>query len=109
MEVTMTQRLKTRGDVYDQWQRISRGFCRRGKRLAAKLAPETGGNSLYCHNWSITYPERADYRAANEAWLRNNARDSAARKIYERVYNQAEHRTHGDGFRPLWCDSCGAA
>jgi hypothetical protein len=96
----------TTGQIYQMKQRA---FCQHGARFRAirKAAyPETGGDSLFVHNWIACShgPESAIGDALTQgewaSWRRIDAR-------FDRWYAAAEHRRHvAQGFRPLWCACC---
>lgn len=90
--------MKTRAEIYGQWQRMFAALMRRGIRLAKKADPATGGNDCLVHNWGND--------AARNAWRQTWDLERAVRAIYSRLYDAAEHRTHGPTFKPLWCDAC---
>jgi len=91
--------MKTRSDIYEQHSRIFRKAMRNMKAAAKRAHPETDGCQLLVHNWG----NDAAREVVRLGWDRTNR----IRSIYRRLYDEAEHRTHGPHFRPLWCRFCG--
>lgn len=101
--------MKTTKQIYDQHRRISDAFWSRTTRRAAAACPSSGGNLMLCHNWA-SWGEQAECAPgatiADAIWKAAQQQSPRIRAIYTRLYDEAEHRTHGDHFRPLWCAHC---
>jgi hypothetical protein len=91
--------MKTPTQIYQQNERIYRKSWTLAVRNAAKADPQTQGNALMCHNWG-----NAESKAV---WDHHQDRVNHIGKVFDRLYDQAEHvQNHGDHFRPMWCSLC---
>jgi len=90
--------MKTTTELYDQHQRMFKKTCELATRFANEADPRTGGDALLIHNWGN--------EVSKQVWARYEARWPKMRAIFERLYNEAEHRRHSNEFRPLWCKHC---
>jgi hypothetical protein len=98
------RRQKTTGEIYEQYNRLSRRLYSQHQELARRAHPETGGNSLLVHNWGN--------EASKAAWEALTPRSRRLEQAFQRLYDAAEHRRHfrygPRAFRPLWCALCEA-
>lgn len=90
--------MKTTTQIYNQYHRIWHKQCERNIAMAKKLHPETSGNMLCVYNWG---------NDAIRTYLACQGRKQArVSKAYNKLYALAEHATHNESFRPLWCEYC---
>jgi hypothetical protein len=90
--------MKSTREIYDQHREINKRIFANARRLARIAHPETGGADLMCHNWGND--------AAKAVWTRAYARMHRAHDTYKKLYDLAEHQSHGPDFRPSWCVHC---
>ena len=96
----------TIAQVYDLKRQAYRQHSARWDRIRKSAYPETGGVSLYIHNW-IACSDRPDADLAGI--IADSGEWASWHRIEDRLtrwYNQAEHRSHAGKFSPLWCAFC---
>jgi hypothetical protein len=97
--MTTTQIYQIRRNAFAQ-------FSERYRRILRSAFPDTGGISLYVHNWYRCSREDSPEHRTAEALL--SAEWDWWHKIEARLNRwsvQAEHRSHASGDY-LWCDLC---
>jgi hypothetical protein len=98
----------TTTQIYQMKQQAFRQHGARFETIRKAAYPETGGRSLFVHNWIAcsSGPEAPIGDALTQgewsAWRRIET-------VLDRWYQASEHRDHGRrGFKPLWCATCQA-
>jgi hypothetical protein len=96
--------------AYERKQRIWRAYCRWAESVRRAFFPDTGGVSLYMHNW-YRCAEKTNHEGAKLAdWIEEStyARVKRLEAAIEARDCEREHLRHSaiKGFDPLWCPIC---
>ena len=102
--------------VYQRKQKLWRAYCQWAERIRRAFFPDTGGVSLYLHNWHKCQREDPK-RAALAEWVDDStyARYKRAEAKLRRfaVAREHKHGRHGvklpgwdRAFDPFWCPIC---
>ena len=107
----MKQLTLTPSDVYRRKQRIWRAYCEFAARVRRAFFPDTGGVSLYLHNWYICAEKSNPDGARLAQWIEDSTyaryQRIEARLQANSVEREHLHGKHSPrGFSPLWCPIC---
>lgn len=96
----------TTNQIYQLKRSCYAQHSQRWQTIRATAYPETGGVSLFIHNWYAcsNLPD-----AALASIIANSGEWSAWHRIEARIdrwYDAADHRSHTGKFSPLWCAAC---
>jgi hypothetical protein len=97
----------TTAQVSQLRQSAYRLHAERWHRIREHAYPDTGGNSLFIHNWYHCSRTAQDAEVAGiiansgewDAWHHLET-------LFDRWYAHAEHRAHVGRFSPVWCKVC---
>lgn len=120
---TLTLRLSTH-EAYQRKQRLWKLFCAWSQRIRRAFAPDTGGVSLYLHNWYACSNDPAKVKLAEwietSTWARYRrleaimeAREVEREHAYhskqmseELIKVKGKWKSHTRPFDALWCPLC---
>ena len=105
----MQIRLKlTPTQAYMRKQRIWRLYCDWSKRIRRVFFPDTGGISIYAHNWYRCGKDPEKAKLCDWVDESTEARYRRLESIMESRDARREHERHAQqpDFDPLWCPIC---
>lgn len=96
----------SREQAYARKQRLWRLHCEHAQTIRRAFFPDTGGVSLYLHNWHRC--SRDPVRSKLADWIEEStyARYRRLADAMEARDTEREHLTHGAHFSPYWCAIC---
>lgn len=100
----------TPSQITDRKQRLWKAYCQFERTIIRAFFPDTGGVSLYMHNWYSCHEKTNPEGAKLADWVKDST--YARYKRIEAKLNanavEREHKfgNHGKKFDPLWCPIC---
>lgn len=105
MKLTLTTQ-----QTYRRAQKAWSAYCEWAKRVRRAFFPDTGGVSLYMHNWYRCAEKTNPVGAALADWIEEStyARWKRIEARIKRHDVEREHQEHSRNphFDPLWCPIC---
>ena len=102
----------TVSQAYQRKQRLWKAYCDYSEKVRRAFFPDTGGVSLFMHNWYICAEKTKPEESKLAQWIEDStyARYKRLETKLEARSEAREHLNHtpGDesGFWPYWCKLC---
>lgn len=100
----------TPSQIYSRKQRAWKAYCDFERRIIRAFFPDTGGTSLFMHNWYICAEKSNPAGSKLAQWVQDSTYARYKRIMAKLEANavEREHKfgDHGKRFDPLWCPIC---